>query len=264
MQAHRHIQYFGSLQQWLVHLLRASLRTIPFPVVPDPNTCFQYAFRYINPVGLEVKAELYRHRTESDAFGVYSQERDRKYHFITAGVQGYLQQGTLNFLDGIYYIKLSTYQGGDTAAKAMQWIASALDEHLKQSNAWPLPLHLFPPEGKLLYSEQYIARNFLGYRFMNSAYIATYQDSTSWKIFIITSESPIQAKDMLTAYLAVIPQEEVRMRDEGMYEIVDPRNGRITVIIWKNFLCGILGEVSTSKRKQLLDKIRHNIDSSRF
>ena len=75
--------------------------------------------RYISTDSIEVKVELYRHASDVDAFGIYSQERDTGYHFIPLGIQGYIQQGVLNFLTGSYYIKLSTYRAGDKAQEAL-------------------------------------------------------------------------------------------------------------------------------------------------
>ena len=119
----------------------------------------EYAFidlhiaRYISTDSIEVKAEMYRHASSEDAFGMYSQERDTGYNFIQVGVQGYLQQGILNFLTGSYYIKLSTYQTGSKAQEAMLTIGRTLALHLKQSNTMPKFFQVFP-EGR-----NYLIRN---------------------------------------------------------------------------------------------------------
>ena len=65
--------------------------------------------RYISDGGIEVKVEIYRHNNPLNAFGIYSQERNPEYHFIQVGTQGYIEESVLNFLDGVFYIKLSTY-----------------------------------------------------------------------------------------------------------------------------------------------------------
>ena len=120
----------------------------------------EYAFvdlhiaRYTSTDSIEIRTELYRHVSNTDAFGMYSQERDTAYNFIQLGVQGYLQQGILNFITGSYYIKLSTYQTGSKAQKAMLLIGKALAEHLKLINAMPKLFHVFPEEKKLLNTEQ--------------------------------------------------------------------------------------------------------------
>ena len=156
-----------------------------------------------------MKAELYRHASDVDAFGMYSQERDTGYNFIQLGVQGYLQQGVLNFLTGSYYIKLSTYQTGNNAQNAMQTIGRMLAEHLKQNNAMPKLFRVFPAEGKLTNTEQYIARNFLGYSFLNSAYVSSYKDGSLFKIFVIESATPEKANAMLAEYLKTVPKESM-------------------------------------------------------
>src|SRR5512137_1524240 len=45
--------------------------------------------RYQQTADLEIKVELYRHKSSVDAFGIYSQERYPDYHFIDLGTQGY-------------------------------------------------------------------------------------------------------------------------------------------------------------------------------
>ena len=71
--------------------------------------------RYQQTADLEIKVELYRHKSAVDAFGMYSQERYPDYHFIDLGTQGYVEKGALNFLCGEYYVKISTVQSEQPA-----------------------------------------------------------------------------------------------------------------------------------------------------
>ena len=41
---------------------------------------------YEDPDGIVIHAELYRHNTPDDAFGIYSSERNPGYHFLEIGV----------------------------------------------------------------------------------------------------------------------------------------------------------------------------------
>jgi hypothetical protein len=221
----------------------------------------EYAFdnlqiaRYTSADSIEVKVELYRHQTETDAFGIYSQERDPGYNFIPLGVQGYLQQGVLNFLDGVYYIKLSTYQTGVIAQNALRIIGNRLDEHLNQKNAFPAVLKMFPMTGKLANSEQYVARNFLGYSFLNNAYLASYNDDGAFKVFIIETESPEKARIMVSEYLKVLPKESVTMIEKNRYNIRDAHSGEIVIIVQKAYLYGAINYTHTQKRDFLLKEI---------
>jgi hypothetical protein len=221
----------------------------------------EYAFvnlhiaRYVSVDSIEVKVELYRHSTEADAFGIYSQERDAKYNFIQIGVQGYLQQGVLNFLDGVYYIKLSTYQTGEKAQEALKSIAQSINACLEQKNSWPDVLQLFPITGKLANTEQYVARNFLGYSFLNTAYVATYKDSTLFKIFIIETGSSSKAEIVITEYLKAVSKESITKLDNNTYEISDAHVGVIVLQTANRFVCGIVNCANPKTRNIYLNKV---------
>ncbi len=225
----------------------------------------EYAFvdlhiaRYTNADSIEVKVEIYRHATPVDAFGMYSQERDPQYNFIKIGIQGYLQQGVLNFLDGVYYIKLSTYQTGLTAQNAMQMIGNKFDEHLKQENAFPAVLKIFPITGKLANTEQYVARNFLGYSFLNGAYVARYDGGSTFKVFIIETPSSEKAQAMMAEYLKVLPKDSVTRVGKNRYDIRDPHNGETIVVAWKTFLYGVLNCTDSEKRENLIKEMSTNL-----
>ena len=225
----------------------------------------EYAFvdlhiaRYFSADSLEVKAELYKHASDMDAFGMYSQERDTGYNFIPLGVQGYLQQGVLNFLTGSYYIMLSTYQTGDKAQMAMQIIGKRLAEHLKQNNAMPKLFQVFPTKGKLNNTEQYVARNFLGYSFLNSVYVSSYKVSSQFKVFVIESPVPEKANVMLEEYLKAVPKETVTQIAPDKYQIQDPNNGVIGLQVFHRFVYGIINCTDYKTQDRYLKEVTANL-----
>ncbi len=225
----------------------------------------EYAFvdlhiaRYFSTDSIEVKTELYRHASDVDAFGMYSQERDTGYNFIHLGVQGYLQQDVLNFLTGSSYIKLSTYQTGSKAQEAMLTIGRRLAEHLKQNNAMPKLFQVFPAEGKLHNTEQYVAHNFLGYSFLNSAYAALYKDSSTFKIFVIESAAPEKANAMIVEFLNAVPKETVAKRASDKYQIRDPHNGMIELQVFDRYICGIINCPDSKIRDRYLKEVTANL-----
>jgi hypothetical protein len=215
--------------------------------------------RYISTDSIEVKVELYRHDSDVDAFGMYSQERDTGYNFIQLGVQGYLQQGVLNFLTGSYYVKLSTYQTGSKAQEAMLTIGKMLVAQLKQNNLMPTLFKVFPVIGKQHNTEQYVARNFLGYSFLNSAYIAMYKDSSAFKIFVIELAAPDNADTMLAEYFNAVPRETVTKLAPDKYQIRDPHNGVIELQVFNRYLYGILNCTDPDTRDQYLKEVTANL-----
>jgi len=225
----------------------------------------EYAFvdlhiaRYFSADSIEIKAELYKHASDVDAFGMYSQERDTGYNFIPLGVQGYLQLGVLNFVTGCYYIKLSTYQTGDKAQVAMQTIGKRLAVHLKQNNAMPKLFQVFPTAGKLTNTEQYVARNFLGYSFLNSAYVSSYKDGSLFKVFVLESSVPEKANDMLAEYFKAVPMETVTKLAPDKYQIQDPNNGVIGLQIINRFVYGIINCTDYMTRDRYLKELSANL-----
>jgi hypothetical protein len=189
---------------------------------------------------LEIKVEIYKHGSSVDAFGIFSQERFADYHFIDLGVQGYLEKGALNFLSGIYYVKISTIQEGPSAQVGMLLIANAVERHLQQSSAWPAILAAFPTEKKKAYSEQYIAKSFLGFGSLNCVFVASYDAGKAFKAFVITFGTPEEALKTLTSFENALPNNVTRKEIGGKQEIQDPNNGLIEVVQKGNYIFGVV------------------------
>lgn len=197
--------------------------------------------RYQKPGDLEVKVELYKHKSAVDAFGMYSQERYPDYHFITLGTQGYVEKGTLNFLCGEYYVKISTVQSSQEMQDALQVIAEKVVAHLKRTGAWPSVLTSFPSRGKEPNSEQYVSRNFLGYSFFNGAFTANYRTDGSFKAFVIQNGTGEEAARIVESYLKELPKGNIFKKDGGRYEVDDPHNGRLVFLLYEHIICGVYG-----------------------
>jgi hypothetical protein len=215
--------------------------------------------RYINTDSIEVKAELYRHASNEDAFGMYSQERDTGYNFIPMGAEGYLQQGVLNFITGSYYIKLSSFQTGIKTNDALLAIGKKLTEHLKQYNTMPKLFQVFPEVRRLPHTEQYVARNFLGYSFLNSAYVAAYKDSSGFKIFVIDAAAQEKANAILADYLKALPKDAVTRLGPGTYQFQDPHIGELGVQVMNQFVYGVLNCSNRSTRDRVLKEMSANL-----
>jgi hypothetical protein len=85
----------------------------------------------------------------------------------------------------------------------------------------------FPAEGKVKNSEKFMARKFLGYPFLHSAFSADYDVSgRNFKLFIIEGKDQADCRDMMEKYL-----EQVGMKDksvvEGQYTFSDAYHGEI-------------------------------------
>lgn len=210
---------------------------------------------------LEVKVELYRHRSTVDAFGIFSQERFPDYHFIDIGTQGYMEKGALNFLAGVFYVKISTIQEGQAAQDAMLTLAKAVERQLKQTRSWPSLLAAFPPDKKKVNSEQYVSKNFLGYSSLNAAFVAAYEGSPAFKAFLIKSGDAAKATSTASGFVKSLPNSSKTKEVEGSYEIQDPNNGHVILMRKDRYLYGVVSPDTDKRYDRFLDEFGRRIIS---
>ena len=210
---------------------------------------------YTDQAGTDVRVEIYLHNSKANAFGIYSQERNPEYHFIQVGVQGYIEDGVLNFLCGPYYVKITTHRPGKQGRDAMTLIAGKLAESLHQDPTWPAALALLPAEGKHLNSETFIAENYLGYSFLHSAYVAEYGKTENIQVFIIELTNEELAQRMASTYLRETQSGSIA--HEGSFKIQDPNIGPVYLLLQGKFFCGVVrcGEEKTAEN--LLQQIQN-------
>lgn len=137
-----------------------------------------------------IKAEVYRFASDTRAFGIYSLERSPDYKFINAGVQGYNEDGVVNFYKGNYYIKIMTHSSSKKMNESMIALAGLIAERIKGSNDFPSILKTFPSEGLLKNQETYIFEAVLGHEYLKGAFRASYEiDGDGFDIYIIDCQS---------------------------------------------------------------------------
>jgi hypothetical protein len=182
---------------------------------------------YQNDKKAAVTVEVYRHRTPTQAFGIYSQERFPGANFIDVGIQGYLEKQALNFLSGNTYVKITSYDAGPEDQPILLAFARGVAGNLGEKGAFSSIVTAFPTEGKVKNSEKFTARKFLGYPFLHTAFSADYDVSgKNFKLFIIEGKDQTDCRDMVEKYL-----EQLGMKDktvaEGQYTLSDAYHGEI-------------------------------------
>ena len=183
--------------------------------------------------GRYIGLEVYRHATEYDAFGIYSQERPLSGNYIDIGAQGYEGQGIINFVSGQHYVKLSTHSQDEASLKALRNLAKSVSDLIAPQASLPKELSFFPSEGLITNSEQYVNSNFLGMTFLSNAFIAAYEnaDGKKFNLFVIHNDSPEISEKMLNDYLKYAKMEPAK--GQGRYIVNDRFNGPVGVL-WKD------------------------------
>ncbi len=195
---------------------------------------------YKNEKKASVIVDVYRHKTPTHAFGIYSQERLPNADFLDIGAQGYIEQNILDFLTGPYYVKINSYNTGAEDREILLTFAKKVAENLGEKGSLPSILSSFPEEGKKKNSEKFINKNFLGYSFLHSAFTADYELSEKkFKLFLIEGADGNDCRDMVQKYLQQTRSPEKNIT-ESRYTIADPYHGEIELHWQGKYIWGIL------------------------
>ncbi|MHB8056010.1 MAG: DUF6599 family protein, partial [Candidatus Aminicenantales bacterium] len=152
----------------------------------------------------EMTVEIYDMGTTENAFGIYGSERFPESVFIPVGVQGYIEEGVLNFFAGKYYVKLLAYEAGDRTEPALRSFAAKILDGIRAPGDFPLPVRAFPAAGLVSNSEKFILRNFLGLGFLSRGFTAAYRrdDMGEFSLFIVDAGDSAAAGETLEKLIA--------------------------------------------------------------
>jgi len=195
--------------------------------------------RYKGDADQFLKIEIYKHSNNANAFGIYSNERPLETNWVDVGAQGYYESKILNFYKGQYYVKLMGYKI-DNIEELLLSVANKVSDYLEGDNQFPKLLEAFPEEGKIDYSEQYINRNFLGYKSLAEAFTVDYKvDDKEFKMFLIKKNDTNICRKMLEDYFTSIKMDKENIK-EGKIQVTDPYQGEIHLLWDDNIIIGVI------------------------
>lgn len=189
---------------------------------------------------MNVAVEIYNMGSEKNAFGIYSAERFSDNTFVDMGLQGYLEEGTLNFLIGQYYVKLLCFDCEGQSADVLKLFSQEIVNKVGGTSSFPLLVQKFPKEGLIPNTEKYILRNFMGYSFLRNGYSANYQrGDLEFDCFFIESKSQEDAQEMVEKYLDAKGKDNVT-KEDFWYLIKDRYYHNIYLVRVGSTICGVI------------------------
>jgi len=187
-----------------------------------------------------LSVEIYDMGNEKNSFGIYSAERYPESRFIPIGSQGYLEEGTLNFIAGRYYIKLLCFDCGEESDDILKSFSQEVVTKIKDKALLPPLLLSFPQEGLIKNSEKFILRNFLGYSFLHDGYVANYRlQDREFDCFIIEGKRGEDAQSMMEQYLDKKNALDIKKISSG-YVFKDRYYHNIYIARVGNYICGVM------------------------
>jgi hypothetical protein len=179
-----------------------------------------------------------------NSFGIYSAERYPESNFLSLGNGGYIEEGTLNFILGNYYVKLLLFEeGGDIDQEnLLKKVAKNILQKVRDKESLPKLLKLFPKPGLIKYSEKFALRNFMGYSFFHHGYLAKYKvEDSEFDCFIVEGDSDQDAQKMLEAYIKYHKSKgRIFEQDQMSFHFVDPYYKNIFFARIENYICGVI------------------------
>ena len=186
--------------------------------------------------------EVYDMGNSRNAFGIFSVERSPEGRPVPMGLQGYQEEGTLNFLTGPYYVKLICYDAGENTTSSLESFAREVEKRAGDKGSLPPIIGVFPKEGLVERSEKFILRNFLGYNFLHDGFAANYRvKDLEFDCFFIEARNEEEAAGMLKQYLAALAKNNqaarktasgYHARDKYALNVYLGRAGRV--------ICGVM------------------------
>ncbi|TKG93500.1 hypothetical protein EYV94_17290 [Puteibacter caeruleilacunae] len=205
----------------------------------------------------EMTVEIYKHQSPAFSFGIFRQERPDQPKWIPLGTQAYEDLNLINFHKGPFYVKI--YGHGMKTQSTVKMFAERVCKALEVKSEMPDLVKIFPVEWKIKDSEQYIPKDFLGYSFFKNTFVTDYNNNEKdFKVFIVTTDTSEDAKQVLRTYLKTIGKEENDI-DEKAYTIDDPFNGSLVIYPSKNYLLGTLNCTNNKLRKDIFKSLRKRI-----
>ncbi len=198
-----------------------------------------------------IRVEAYRHKDAVNAFGAYAQERTPDARVLPVGCEGYIQEGALNFWFGSYYVKLVTNDQGRSVQTALERIAQHVAQQSICRQSLPSFFEKFPTDDRIPRNETYINRDYLGYRFFNKVFTASYNHST---VFVIVYKNAWDLQDALQAYSIILKSQQPLLFDTPTF-INDPNEGRLLLQKAGNYIVGAKNIIDEKKALNTLNAL---------
>jgi hypothetical protein len=202
---------------------------------------------------------IFRHESPEDAFGIYSMERPEKATCNEIGAQEYEEDAKLSFIAGRYYIKILSSGKRDMEINSVRLLGKTIAGMIDPQAKLPSEIAILPESGKIPNSEQFVNNNFLGYSFLNNAFVANYNiNGFTFSIFVIRPNSSQEAQSVLSAFLKNNAKEHLNIQ-QGIFDVNDKYNGAIKILWKKVYICGIYNTTDTKIMQDYIALLDINI-----
>ena len=207
--------------------------------------------------------DIYRMANQLCGFGIFSAERAPDANVVDIGSQGYLSDNALNFWQGPYYVKVTSFESGDPSK--LELLGRAVAARLDADAGMPSELAVFPSEGLIEGTQRYMARDVLGQSALKNGFSADYKHGeTEFKLFFILHDNTEAANESYRVYHEFMQQYGKNLQDHSgeefpLFSAQDPYYGTVVTMQSGKAVLGIMGlddpELVNEYLKQMASKL---------
>ena len=166
--------------------------------------------------GKFISVSIYDMGNPTNAFGVFTAERQEETHSVDLGRDGYRFGAHLFIRKGPYYVCFIASEDGPDLQEINLLLAAKLMDSLEDFGGAVVGLGMLPEKDMVPGSEQYYRKDAMGLGFLNDTFMARYRKNSVLITFFITNRgNPAAAGDILNRYAAY-----ARKFAEGSQEVI--------------------------------------------
>jgi len=220
---------------------------------------------YQGPDGLQAVVDVYRMADRMCGFGIYSSERPYEAQYNQIGCQGYFTGNALNFWQGSYYVKVTSFKEGDAVEPALRKLAEAARAAIPDKAEVPSELEVFPADHQIPNTVRYMARDVLGQSDLKNGFTAEYKDGdTEYKLFFILHDSVEQAQKSYESYKTFMSKYAKDLEDHSDEEVPwfsakDPYYEKVLVMQAGKTMLGALGLQDAERVNDYLGQMQQKL-----
>ena len=208
-------------------------------------------------VKAEVRLEIFRHATERDAFGIFSQHRFPGQETIRVGTSEAVVSATsLDFFQGTRFVRIRA-ASRETTRTDMEKLGMDLSTLLSGTGDLPVETEILRIPGLVDGSIVFHRRALLGYEVLAPGYEAKYADSgTAATLILITPEDAGPAEQFLGKLSVALPGFGQVEKDLAR---ADLPSGTFWLKSRNGFHLGVAGKLTQEQAKGILSAISNGL-----
>ena len=207
--------------------------------------------------------EIYQMKSPKHAFGIYAAERSPGERFIRMGVQGYVSKNVMNFWKGPYYVKLTAFPTSPETEETLMRLAAGIDKKIKGAYSEPALFACFPESHKVMMSERFIPKNFLGLSFLKDGYRVEYKrGENSYQVFLVKNSTEDTAKEVFRKHQDFLKSQQGNLSHSKKYayQVVFTKGKKVEVLFQVGpFVGGVFNSADLSAAEEIAEEMARNL-----